>query len=95
MESECTGLSYTLRGAIPIMQLLKELKRSGFTIESNTPKFPYKVFEDNSGSLEMARFHKHRSRTKHLNVKLHHFRYYVTRGEVTIIPIGTFYQVFD
>ena len=35
-ESEYTGLSYALRDAIPIMQLLKEMKKRGFPI--NTPR---------------------------------------------------------
>ena len=77
------------------MQLLKDLKRSGFTIESATTKVTCRVFEYNSGSLEMAKFHKHRARTKHLNMKLHHFRDYVTRGEVAILPITTLDQVSD
>ena len=88
-ESEYTGLSYTLRKVIPIMQLLKELKKAGFSIEFATPKLTFKVFEDNSGALEMSTLYKHRARTKHLNMKLHYFRDYVTRGEVTILPIGT------
>ena len=33
-ESEYTGLSYALRDAIPIMQLLKEMKRHGFPIQA-------------------------------------------------------------
>ena len=35
----------------------------------------------------MATVHNHRVKTKHLNVKLHYFIYYVTSGEVTILPI--------
>ena len=77
------------------MQLLKDLKRSGFTIESATTKVTCRVFEYNSGSLYMAKVHKHRARTKHLNIKLHHFRDYVTRGEVTILTTTTLDQVSD
>ena len=33
-ESEYTGLSYALRDAIPIMELLKELKSEGFPIKN-------------------------------------------------------------
>ena len=43
----------------------------------------------------MARTHKYRPRTKHLNVRLHHFRDYVTRGDITIHPIGTKEQPAD
>jgi hypothetical protein len=54
-ESEYTGLSYALRDAIPIMELLKELKRNGYPITTAKAKVHCKVFEDNSGALEMAR----------------------------------------
>jgi hypothetical protein len=54
-----------------------------------------RVFEDNSGALEIAKIHKYRPRTKHLNVKLHHFRDYVTRAEISINPINTKDQLAD
>ena len=94
-ESEYTGLSYALREAIPIMQLLDEMKEAGFPVGSTTPKVHCKVFEDNSGALEMAKVHKHRARTKHINVKLHHFRDYVSRGLISIHPIDTLDQCAD
>jgi hypothetical protein len=53
------------------------------------------VFKDNSGALEMANVHKWRPRTKHLNVKLHHFRDYVTKKEISINPIDTSMQLAD
>jgi hypothetical protein len=43
----------------------------------------------------MARVHKFRPRTKHINVKLHHFRDYVERGEITIHPIPSKDQLAD
>jgi hypothetical protein len=52
-ESEYTGLSYALRDAIPIMELLKELKEKKFPVRSTIPNVHCKVFEDNSGALEM------------------------------------------
>jgi hypothetical protein len=80
-ESEHAGSSCALRDAIQTMELLKEMKKLGFPIQSTVPKMHCKIFEDNSGALEMATTHKHRPRTKHLNVKLHHFRDCVTRKE--------------
>ena len=94
-ESEYIGMSYALREVIPIMELLKEMKHLGFPISKSKPKIHCKVFEDNSGALEMAKTHKYRPRTKHLNVKLHHFRDYVTRGEISIHKIGTLDQLTD
>ena len=43
----------------------------------------------------MAKNHKYRPRTKHLNVKLHHFRDYVSRGEIQINQIGSESQLAD
>ena len=94
-ESEYTGLSHALREVIPQMQLMHEMKLQGFPITSTTPRVKCKVFEDNSGALEMATTHKYRPRTKHLNVKLHHFRDYVSRGDITIHKIDTQSQLSD
>lgn len=94
-ESEYTGLSYALREAIPIMQTLKEMKEMGFPIGTTKSDVYCTVFEDNSGAIEMANHHKYRPRTKHLNVKLHHFRDYVTRGQITVNPISTKNQQAD
>ena len=94
-ESEYIGISYALREVIPVMELLKEMRSLGFPIMTAKPKLHCKVFEDNSGALEMAKTHKYRPRTKHLNVKLHHFRDYVTRGEISIHKIDTKQQRAD
>ena len=94
-ESEYTGLSYALRETIPIMELLKEMRKHGFEVLDTKPRVHCKVFEDNSGALEMARIHKVRPRTKHINVKLHHFRSHVDNGEISIHPIKSEDQPAD
>ena len=94
-EAEYTGLSHALREVIPIMQLLEEIKANGFLIDATIPKVKCRVFEDNSGALEMAKTHKYRPRTKHLNVKLHHFRDYISRGEILINQIRSQNQLAD
>ena len=58
-ESEYIGLSYALREVIPLMQMLQEIKELGFSVGSTTPRVHCKVFEDNSGALEMAKVHKY------------------------------------
>ena len=94
-ESEYVGLSYALREVIPIIELMKELNKLKLISTRAVPKIHCKVFEDNSGALEMAKVHKYRPRTKHLNVKYHHFRDYVERGEVSIHKIDTKQQLAD
>ena len=94
-ESEYTGLSYALRDAIPIIELLKEMQKRRYPINNSQAKVHCQVFEDNSGALEMAKTHKYRPRTKHLNIKLHHFRDYVERKEISIHAIPTAEQPAD
>ena len=94
-ESEYIGISHGLRDVIPIMETLKEMKSNGIMINDVTSRVHCKVFEDNSGAIEMAKVHKYRPCTKHVNVKYHHFRDYVTRGEVTVSAIGTKQQPAD
>ena len=95
-ELEYTGLSYALQEAIPIMNLHKELIENGFHVKTPTAKVHCKLFEDNTGAIEIARTEKYRPRTKHLNCRLHHFRYYVdVLKEITIHKIDTKEQPAD
>jgi hypothetical protein len=73
-ESEYISLSSALREVIPIMHLIRELRDAGFTYTQHKPRIYCKAFEDNSGALEMAKTPKMRPRTKHINIKYHHFR---------------------
>ena len=94
-ESEYVGLSYALREVIPIIELMKEMKKQKFQVSKIKPQIHCRVFEDNSRALEMANTHKYRPRTKHLNVKYHHFRDYVDRGEISVHKIDTTDQLAD
>jgi hypothetical protein len=85
-KSEFTGLSYAIQGAIPIMRLFEEMKEIGYPmIRTAKSKVHCKVFEDNTGELEIARISKFRPRTKHLNNRLHFFWSY-TDGPNPMIP---------
>lgn len=52
------------------MQILQEMQEFRFPIELITPRVHCKVFEDNSGALEMAKVHTHCAQTKHINTSL-------------------------
>ena len=88
-KSEYTVLPYAQKEAIPMIELPKEMKRNGFKMDLANLKVHCSVFEDNTDSLEIARTHKFRPITKHLKIRLHHFRDYVNRGEITIHHINT------
>ena len=94
-EAEITGLSYALREVIPIIRILEEMQANGYPINTSNASVHCKVFEDNSGAVEIARVHKFRPRTKFLNNKLFHFRTFVDRGIISIHPIGTKDQPAD
>ena len=61
----------------------------GFDINDPYLTVKCKVFEDNSGDLEIAKTHKFWPCTRHLNIKLHHFRDYVNRRVISIEHIKT------
>jgi hypothetical protein len=77
------------------MRLVNELNTAGFDIPGERPMIQCKAFEDNTGALEMAKTHKMRPRTKHLNIKYHHFREAVQKGEISIMQIDTLEQIAD
>jgi hypothetical protein len=77
------------------MELLKEIQGRGISETAKQPTVHCRVFEDNSGALEMATTHKIRPRTKHINNKYHHFRSKVESQEIEIVAIGTEDQQAD
>jgi hypothetical protein len=69
------------------MELVKGMKKEGFKVVGTVPKIHCKLSEDSSGALKIASVHNFRPHTKHINVKMHHFRDYEARKEVTIHTI--------
>ena len=94
-ESEFIGMSDSVRTVITLMELIKELHQLGIPVPTTHPTLHARIFEDNSGALEIARVPKMRPRTKTLNVKYHHFREYVERGEIALRPIKSEDQPAD
>lgn len=94
-EAEYISLSESLRSAIPLMNVIAEIKAHGHDIVSKAPSIHCKAFEDNSGALELARIPKLRPRTKHINLVYHHFKDHVRKGLISIYPIDTNDQVAD
>ena len=93
-EAEYTGLSYAIREIIPIVNLLREIQ-CYHNLPNITPRLYLKVYEDNAGAIEMANNHKYRPRTKHLNIRLHHFRKHIESGLFVIEKIPTDKQQAD
>jgi hypothetical protein len=75
------------------MQLLKEMKGRDFPTNATQARVHCRVFEDNSGALELARIRKYC--TKPLNVRLHYFRDHVVWKEISIHHTKTGNQPAD
>jgi hypothetical protein len=89
------AVSQALRDVIPAMNLIQEMKEKGFQVICTLPSVYCKVFEDNSGALELAQLPKLRPRTKHINICYHHFCKHVRKGLVKIFPVSTKDQIAD
>ena len=72
-EAEYIALSQALRDVIPMMQIMKEARDMGIPVKTIHPKIHCTLFEDNAGAVEMVQVPKMRPRTKHINLKYHHF----------------------
>jgi hypothetical protein len=94
-EAEYIAMSQAIRDVIPIMGLLQEMREQDFKVCCTKPYIYCKVFEDNSGALELARFPNLHPRTKHINVCYHNFCEHVRKGLIKIFPIDTKDQVAD
>jgi len=94
-EAEYYALSTSLRDCIPLIALMKEFVEQGFCDACTAPKVHCRVFEDNSGALEMATTPKYRPRTKHIATKHHHFCKHVESGDIVVVPISTIDQRAD
>jgi hypothetical protein len=77
------------------MRLVKELKEKLDLPMDIIPKVQCKLFEDNSGSLELANVPKMRPRTKHINAKYHHFQQYVVDKTIQVLKVSTKDQLAD
>ena len=94
-EAEYIALSSALREVIGIIHLLEDLNKEGLPIHCATPIVRCRTFEDNMSCLKMATNHKTRPRTKHLSIRLHHFRSHIVRKIITIEHVSTKEQLAD
>ena len=96
VEAEYIALSQSLREMIYMMQLVDKIKKRKIPLHGRAQTVVRcKVFEDNMGALELSKVPKMRPRTKHINIKYHHFRQHVQDGTITVQHITTEEQVAD
>ncbi|KAI2501363.1 hypothetical protein MHU86_13099 [Fragilaria crotonensis] len=91
-ESEYLAISTATREVLPLMELVQEMQEHGCGLTATTPRLHCRVFEDNSGAIELATSVKNpkmRPRTRHINTKYHHFRNKVQDGTISIHSVST------
>ena len=93
-EAEYICLSQSLQTTLQLMRFFKELASKDI-IKYKKPVFKCRVFEDNNGAICIATEEKVRPRTKHINIKYHHFKEAVKKGKVKIEKIDTKEQLAD
>ena len=80
-EAEYMALSRALRDVIFLLNMINELQDHKIDLIHKQPRIQCKVWEDNSGALELTRLPKLRPRTKHIAIQYHHFRQWTTPQE--------------
>jgi hypothetical protein len=94
-ESEYIAMSEAFRLLLPMMDLMEESRANGVPMRAGAPIVRCKAFEDNSGALELARLPKMRPRTRHINVKYHHFCEAVAKGRIKVEHVYRHNQLGD
>ena len=94
-EAEYICLSQSLRTVLVQMRFFKEIAKRIKSFRYTKPVIKCTAFEDNKGAIELAKAPKLRPRTKHINIKYHHFREAVANNLVTIEHVDTEEQLAD
>ena len=71
-----------------------ETKQFLLVVDKNT-NFFCTVWEDNRSTIKVAEIPKLTPRIKHIALKYHHFRRFVSNGTLKIYPIDTLEQTAD
>ena len=95
-EAEIIALSTALREVIHLPNLLQELQANTLPIPFTKTQIHCHTFEDNAACIEFATSEaKIRPRTKHLAVRLFHFRDHIEKGHISIEHVPSRNQLAD
>ena len=94
MYSLSVVLSNAMREVIPFLSLMEETATL-FGLLTREPVFRCTVWEDNESCITVAKSPKFTPRTKHIAIKYHHFRRFVSDGTILINSIDTTEKIAD
>ena len=83
-----------MREVLPFLNLMGEIKQF-LPVADKNPNFFFTVWEDNQSTIKVAERTKFAPRTNHIALKYHHFRQFVSNGNLKINPIDTLEQAAD
>ena len=87
-ESEYIDILSSMQEVIPFLGLMKETAGL-FRLLTRDPVFRCTVWEDTENCIPVANIPKFTTRTKHISIKYHHFRQFVSDGTIIIKSIDT------
>jgi hypothetical protein len=94
-EAKYISCSEALHTVIPLMDLLEESRTLVIHVAAPKTKILCKLFCDNQGACELIRLPKTSPHTKHINMKLHHFREHVAISRISVQYVPTTDQQGD
>lgn len=95
MEAEYIALSQAMRDIIPMRRLAKLACDTIFGPGKYDARIFSKVFEDNTGALQLARAPRMTPRTKHYGIKYHFFHEHVSIGHIKLFKVESRNQRAD
>ena len=93
-ESEYIALSQSMHEVLPFLNVSNEIHKV-FPLEKSKPEFFCRVWEDNRSCIKVAEHPNLTSCTKHIALKYHHFKQFVSNKTIRINPINASEQIAD
>uniref|UniRef100_A0A1A8PPT4 Retrovirus-related Pol poly from transposon TNT 1-94 n=1 Tax=Nothobranchius rachovii TaxID=451742 RepID=A0A1A8PPT4_9TELE len=87
-EAECMALAAAVQEALYLRSLLTDM---GLHVKNG----PVKIFEDNQGTISLAKNPTNRQRSKHVDIKYHFVRDNVSRGNLVLVYCSTENMIAD
>ncbi len=94
-ESKYSALSEAAKKVLWLMGLMNKVRGKIVPGTVTVPTIQRTIFKDNKGAKIMATIPTLRPQTKHINVRMHHFRGAVASGIIKVESIGTLEQLAD
>ena len=83
-----------MREVLPFLNHRGKIKLN-LPVADKNPNLFYTIWEDNQSTIKVAEIPKFTPRTKHIALKYHHFRHFISNETLKINPIDTLEETVD